>query len=227
MRSVKPCRSSASRVDATGDLCVSHFDPWSDDLPRTDGLKRSGLEVNDVIDQLLSIYEGRAHRQYGLSSLSQRAHALQAACLARTQRLPQNLVVACLLHDIGHMVHGLGEHPAAECIDDRHEQIGADWLASYFGPQVTEPVRLHVEAKRYLCAVESGYLLKLSQDSIQSLVLQGGAMSDTEVAAFRATRGWEDAVVVRRIDDLAKDPDRHPPDFADFVKEVNATLRRS
>lgn len=177
-------------------------------------------EKNPMLDELFAIYEGRAHRQYGLSLINQRAHALQSADLAREQGLPPRLVVACLLHDIGHMVHELGEHPAAKGVDDHHEQLGADWLSRYFGPEVTEPVRLHVQAKRYLCAVEPDYLSKLSKDSIESLALQGGPMSDTEVAAFRMTEGWKDALQVRRIDELAKDPDRRPPDFIDFAPEV-------
>jgi len=169
---------------------------------------------------LASIYEDRARRPYGLSSVNQRAHALQSASLAREHGLPAHLVVACLLHDVGHMIHSLGMHPAAQGLDDCHEELGANWLGQFFGRAVTEPVRLHVQAKRFLCATDPTYFSRLSGDSVESLALQGGAMSDTEVAAFRLTEGWQDAVWLRRIDDCAKDPNAVTPGFADFASEI-------
>jgi predicted HD phosphohydrolase len=89
-------------------------------------------------------------------------------------------VLACLLHDVGHMIHQLGDNPAARGVDDGHEQLGADWLAERFGAEVSEPVRLHVAAKRYLCTVEPDYLGKLAPDSVRSLELQGGLMCADE-----------------------------------------------
>ena len=108
-------------------------------------------------EDLRRVYAGRATRRYGLSAVSQLQHALQAAAQAEQAGEPAALIVAALLHDVGHMIHELGEDPAARGIDDRHEAIGADWLARHFGPAVAEPVRLHVPAKRYLCAVEGDY----------------------------------------------------------------------
>ena len=105
--------------------------------------------------ELLDIFVGRATRRYGLSAVNQLQHALQAAALAEADNAPPATVLACLLHDVGHMIHALGENPAGRGIDDVHEELGADWLAERFGPEVSEPVRLHVAAKRYLCAVES------------------------------------------------------------------------
>ena len=154
-----------------------------------------------TLDTLTSIYDGRATGQYGLTLINQRAHAVQSAHHARAQGLPASLVVAALLHDIGHMVHDLGDHPAALGTDDQHENIGADWLKRYFGPDVTEPIRLHVAAKRYLCTVEPDYFEKLSDDSIESLSLQGGRMTEKEVAAFMQEPYREGAVALRRIDE--------------------------
>ena len=136
--------------------------------------------------ELLDIFVGRATRRYGLSAINQLQHALQAAALAEADGAPPATVLASLLHDVGHMIHHLGEDPAARGVDDVHEELGARWLAERFGPEVSEPVRLHVAAKRYLCAVESDYFGKLSPDSVRSLGLQGGPMSADEVEAVPA-----------------------------------------
>lgn len=174
--------------------------------------------------KLEAIYDVKAHGAYGLSRINQLMHAVQSGALARARGLPPSLVVACLLHDIGHMVHDLGEHPAAAGIDDRHEDLGADWLAPYFPPAVTEPVRLHVAAKRYLCATERRYVDALSPDSIESLALQGGPLSTDEVRRFEELLFWQDAVTLRRIDELAKDPEGPMPPFASFRQEIEHFL---
>jgi predicted HD phosphohydrolase len=178
-----------------------------------------------VLAELESIYEGRAKRRYGLSAVDQRTHALQSGAHARTLRLSAPMIVAALLHDIGHMVHELGEDPAARGVDDRHEDRGADWLARHFGAAVVQPVRLHVAAKRYLCTVAPAYAASLSADSVRSLALQGGPMDSREVLVFQAMPGWRDAVVLRRIDDLAKDPSGPTPAFASFRGEIIRALR--
>jgi [1-hydroxy-2-(trimethylamino)ethyl]phosphonate dioxygenase len=180
--------------------------------------------AKQALDALGEIYETKAHGQYGLSQVTQRAHALQSAMLARQRGLPSHLVVACLLHDIGHMIHQLGAHPAAEGVDDFHEELGANWLGQFFGKSVTEPVRLHVHAKRFLCATEQHYLSGLSEDSIESLILQGGPMSDTEIAAFKMTERWHDAVSLRRIDEVAKQRGVVTPEFIDFSGDIIACV---
>lgn len=176
----------------------------------------------DIREQLLSIYGARATRRYGLASVNQLQHALQSAVRAEAQGHPPSLIVAALLHDIGHMIHDLGEDPSADGIDDRHEWRGAEWLAERFVAAVAEPVRLHVSAKRYLCAVEPGYFDRLSSDSIRTLALQGGPMSAAEVAEFRAEPSMADAVALRRIDESAKDPLATTPPFEHFLSYVDA-----
>jgi [1-hydroxy-2-(trimethylamino)ethyl]phosphonate dioxygenase len=114
------------------------------------------------------------------------------------------LIAAALLHDIGHLLHKLPEDIADREIDGRHERVGAMWLTRYFPAPVTEPIRLHVEAKRYLCAMDSGYLRKLSAASIQSLALQGGPMSDEELQEFEASPYAGESLRLRQWDDLAK-----------------------
>src|SRR6266852_9367277 len=132
--------------------------------------------------ELLDIFVGRATRRYGLSAINQLQHALQAAALAEADNCSPSTVLASLLHDVGHMVHTLGEDPAGRGIDDGHEELGAKWLAERFGPAVSEPVRLHVAAKRYLCAVEPDYFGCLSEASKHSLTMQGGPMTAEEAA---------------------------------------------
>ncbi|MBV8190997.1 MAG: metal-dependent phosphohydrolase [Alphaproteobacteria bacterium] len=175
--------------------------------------------------ELLEVFQGRATRRYGLSAVSQLQHALQAAALAEAGGAPPATVLASLLHDVGHMIHDLGEDPAGRGIDDVHEERGARWLAERFGPDVSEPVRLHVAAKRYLCAVEPDYFGKLSADSVRSLGLQGGPMSADEVEAFRKIPQYAEAVRLRRYDDAAKDPQASTHDFDHFLRHVPACRR--
>ncbi len=173
-----------------------------------------------ISDDLLDIYVGRATGGYGLASVNQLQHALQAATLSEKAGDPPSLIVAALLHDVGHMIHDLGENPASAGIDDRHEDAGAEWLAAWFPPAVVEPVRLHVAAKRYLCAVEPSYFGTLSRDSIRSLALQGGPMSTDEVAGFDRLEWAEGATKLRRYDEAAKDPAARTRSFEYFLRYV-------
>lgn len=181
--------------------------------------------AEDVVATIRELLERRADGAYGLHDVTQRQHALQSAWLAERGGHPSALVAAALMHDIGHLVHDLGENPAAEGIDDRHEEVGHAWLARHFGPEVTEPVRLHVAAKRYLCATEAGYVAKLSPDSVLSLSLQGGTMSAEEVAAFEALPHHREAVQLRRYDEEAKVKDLETPPVAHFMPHVARCLR--
>lgn len=174
---------------------------------------------------LLDIYTGRATRRYGLSGVNQLQHALQAASLAEADGASPATVLASLLHDVGHMIHQLGDNPAGRGIDDVHEDLGGDWLARHFTPEVSEPVRLHVAAKRYLCTVEPDYFGKLSADSVRSLELQGGRMSADELASFRGKPHHAEAVRLRRYDEGAKDPLAATADFDHFLRHVEACRR--
>lgn len=179
----------------------------------------------DPVAELAALIDGKGERPYGLAHINQRAHALQAAWLAEQAGHDSALITACLLHDIGHMVHDLGENPAEDGVDDRHEELGQVYLQRHFGPEVTEPVRLHVAAKRYLCAAEPGYFAKLSRDSVVSLALQGGPMSAGEAAAFIAQPHAEAAVALRRFDEGAKVKDLPTPGVEHFLPHLRACLR--
>lgn len=174
--------------------------------------------------RLSEIFEGRGQARYGLEDISQLQHALQSAALAEEQGESPAMVLAALLHDIGHMVHAWGENPAGEGRDDRHEILGAKWLSARLPRAVTEPIRLHVAAKRYLCAAEPDYAARLAPDSVLSLGLQGGPMRADEIAAFRATPFADDAVRLRRLDEAAKDPARVTPPFAHFLRHLAAVM---
>jgi predicted HD phosphohydrolase len=145
-------------------------------------------------------------------------HMLQAGALAEAAGAEPALVAAALLHDIGHLVVGKAE-------EDRHGESGARWLSQWFGAAVTEPVRLHVPAKRYLCAADAGYFGLLSAESVRTLSLQGGPMTAAEVTAFEALPHARDAAAVRRWDDQAKDPAVTPPRFAHFAPLLEALVR--
>lgn len=183
--------------------------------------------MRDILDEIRSIYEQRATRRYGLSAVNQQQHALQSAALAEHQGEPTALIVAALVHDVGHMVHGLGEDPAEQGIDDRHEELGAHWLQSRFGADVVEPVRLHVPAKRYLCATDATYFSRLAPDSVQSLALQGGVMTSEEVRTFESLPYAQAAVRLRLIDDAAKNPNARTPPVGHFMRYVDEVLQAS
>jgi [1-hydroxy-2-(trimethylamino)ethyl]phosphonate dioxygenase len=181
--------------------------------------------AQDQVARLAELLEGKGSHRYGLSDVNQLQHALQAALLAEQSGCEAALVTAALLHDIGHMVHDLGENPAEDGVDDRHEEVGRAYLAALFGPEVTEPVRLHVPAKRYLCATEPDYFAKLSADSVLSLKLQGGPMSADEGTAFRTSPHAEAAVQLRRFDEGAKVAGLATPPVAHFLPYLRACLR--
>jgi phosphonate degradation associated HDIG domain protein len=182
--------------------------------------------MDQLAARLLDLYGTKATRRYGLSQVNQLQHALQGAAMAQAAGEPDAMVVATLLHDIGHMVHALGEDPARVGIDDRHEVLSAEWLSDFFGPQVTEPVRLHVQAKRYLCAIDPDYFSLLSDDSVRSLALQGGPMTPAEAQAFRQLEASDQAVRLRQYDDRAKDPQAVTPPFEHFLAVIDRVRLR-
>jgi [1-hydroxy-2-(trimethylamino)ethyl]phosphonate dioxygenase len=178
----------------------------------------------EPIDQIFECLERRGGGGYGDDRVTQLEHALQCAWLAQAEGATATLVTAALLHDIGHLVHDLGEAAAARGVDDRHEFIGRKWLSQWFTEAVTEPVRLHVNAKRYLTATDAEYFATLSAGSVRSLELQGGPFPTELAAAFIALPYAADAVRLRRWDERAKVPRKPTPDLAHFRRQVQASL---
>ncbi len=179
----------------------------------------------DQVEEILRLFQTRGRDAYLGEPVSQAEHALQSAHLAVLEGAPDSLVVAALLHDVGHLLHDLGDDAADRGIDDRHERSGAAWLAKTFGPEVAEPARLHVDAKRYLCAVEPSYLEGLSPGSKLSLALQGGPMTPEEVEHFESNPHHLDAVRLRRWDDQAKIPGLKVPGLEKYTDQLTANLR--
>jgi len=176
-------------------------------------------------DRIMEILEMNGAAQYGDEAVSQLQHALQCAHLAECSGAPDSLVVAALLHDIGHLIHKLGEDAAARGIDDRHEALGRKYLARWFGEDVTAPIGLHVDAKRWLCAADPAYFDTLSPASVRSLELQGGPFSEAEAAAFIAQPHAQDALAVRRWDEQAKDPGALTPGLERYRRCIEASIR--
>lgn len=178
-----------------------------------------------IIDQLFQLFTAQGQRAYFGESVSETEHALQTAHLAEQAGADDILIVAALLHDVGHLLHGLPEDIAGQGIDGRHEESGSEWLMKHYGPEVVDPVRLHVAAKRYLCAIEPGYLADLSPASLQSLKLQGGPMTQDEMKMFEREPHFKSALAVRRWDDIAKIPGLVVPGLEYYRPLLYAALR--
>lgn len=169
------------------------------------------------VKEILDLFTERGQSQYGGEAVTQLEHALQAATLAEQAHASPTLIVAALLHDVGHLLHDLPDDAPDRGTDDHHEKSGCHYLSKYFLPAVVEPVRLHVDAKRYLCAVDAEYLTKLSQPSIVSLDLQGGPMTAPEIDEFHENPFVDDAIRLRLWDDAAKDPEFVTPALTHFA----------
>ncbi|MCY7300859.1 MAG: HD domain-containing protein [Ilumatobacteraceae bacterium] len=181
-----------------------------------------------IVDQIIAVFDQRGGEAYLGEKVSMRDHMLQAASNAERSGASNEVVVAALLHDIGHLVNGVadeqrGDPGELEQVDFAHEEAGAQWLSAGFGPAVTEPVRLHVAAKRYLCAVEPTYFAALSPASVHTLGLQGGPMDAGEVAAFAVGPHADATVALRRFDDAGKREGDHTPDLDHFLPLLHAT----
>lgn len=172
----------------------------------------------------------RMFRQYGSGAylgepISLTEHMLQSASAAEREGAEPHLVVAALLHDYGHFIHEYEQDAAEHGIDTQHEDVGHAFLAAHFGPSIAEPIRMHVAAKRYLCASDPSYLDALSPASLLSLELQGGPYSEAEAAAFRRSPYAEDAVRLRRWDDAGKVAGLETPELEHYRPILEAHLR--
>ena len=177
-----------------------------------------------IVDEIFDLFARLGQGRYG-EDVSLERHMLQAAAMAQSLGAPGALVVAALLHDIGYFLHPGAEASVAEAHNFEHEALGAAWLSRAFGDGVTQPIALHVEAKRYLCAVEPGYFDRLSDMSRHTLMNQGGIMSRGEAAAFEKVPAFEAALLLRRCDDRGKDVGTRTPSLADYRALMVEALR--
>ncbi len=167
------------------------------------------------LDDIEQLYFSRGGLHYG-EGVTQIEHALQCAELAQAQGASESLIVAALLHDIGHLFEK-EEDVADGKFDGRHEAAGAKVLAGLFPESVWRPVALHVTAKRYLCFMEPQYWVGLSEASKKSLELQGGPFTQEQARAFERASYWQEAVLLRRFDDMGKQDEISGRCFADFL----------
>jgi phosphonate degradation associated HDIG domain protein len=175
-----------------------------------------------VIDDITRLYREKGGRAYEGEGVTQLEHALQSAELAEREGAPPALVCAALLHDLGHLLNDRGETPTLRGIDDLHQYAALPFLRPLFPEVVLAPIRLHVDAKRFLCATRRGYHDRLSEDSKRSLQLQGGVFSAVDAEAFIRQPYANEAVSVRLWDDAAKIRGAATPDLAHFEAALRA-----
>lgn len=173
-----------------------------------------GLRLSDI-ERLFREHGGIEYSGEGVTQLE---HALQCAQQAEEDGAPPALVTAALLHDLGHLLNRQGDTPSARGIDDQHQYFAIPFLRPIFGAAVAEPIRLHVDAKRALCALEPEYYEALSGDSKRSLTLQGGIFARDALEAFLAKPFAQEAMRVRRWDDAAKAPGTATPPLAHYLR---------
>jgi phosphonate degradation associated HDIG domain protein len=180
-----------------------------------------GLQLDDIP----YLFERHGTIAYDGDGVTQLEHVLQAATLAEREGAGDLLITATLLHDLGHLLNLQGDTPSAHGIDDQHQYFAIPFLRLLFPDAVVEPIRLHVDAKRALCALEPAYYDALSEDSKRSLALQGGPFSADETQAFVAKPFARDAMRLRRWDDAAKKPGTPTPSLGHYLDIVARCAR--
>jgi [1-hydroxy-2-(trimethylamino)ethyl]phosphonate dioxygenase len=181
--------------------------------------------MNELIERIEHLFNRHGGVHYGPEPVTLIQHSMQCAEAMRAITADDNQIVAAGLHDIGHLlVLEDGQHYAGG--GDAHESIGAEMLAPYLPGAVVEPIRWHVEAKRYLVATDPVYESQLSPGSIASLEQQGGPMSEAEAQTFRSTAAFDTAVRLRRLDEGAKNPAAPGMPFTDFLAYVERVTSR-
>lgn len=173
-----------------------------------------------TLDSIERLYRERGDEQYSGEPVTQIEHALQCATLAEAEGADDELVTAAFLHDLGHLLHDLGESPTLRGIDDVHQYRALPFLRGVFGERILNAIAMHVDAKRYLCATRVGYYAGLSEDSRRSLKLQGGAFDAEEAQAFIVKPGANEAVRVRLWDDLGKVAGQTTPGIEHFIERM-------
>ncbi|KVO28633.1 phosphonate degradation HD-domain oxygenase [Burkholderia ubonensis] len=180
-----------------------------------------------TLEEIRSLYQEHGHVAYSGEPVTQLEHALQSGLLAEDAGADDALVAAAFLHDLGHLLNRQGETPSARGIDDLHQYYVLPFLRPLLPDAVLEPIRLHVDAKRCLCRTDAGYFESLSPDSVRSLALQGGVFSEEAAAAFLRRPFAEDALRLRRWDDMAKVEGRATPDLDHYMEIVARQMRRA
>ena len=184
------------------------------------------LDATTIVPFLADIFERRGAEEYLGEPVTMAEHMLQGAWFAEQEGASDELVAAALLHDVGHFTSEFGAYSPDDTEDKHHDDAGAEVLAPFFPKVVTECVRLHVAAKRYLCATDPSYDAKLSPASRHTLSLQGGPMNATEIAEFRSSPFYKEAVRVRLWDEAGKVAGLQTRDFRDYAPLLQRVVDR-
>ena len=184
------------------------------------------LTKDTIVPFLAKVFDTRGAEEYLGEPVTIGQHMLQGATLAEQAGHPEEIIVAALLHDIGHFTGSFGTFTMEDTEDRFHEEEGARLLERFFPPVITDCIRYHVAAKRYLCATRPDYYARLSTASIHSLNLQGGPMTKAEAADFARNPNLQAIIAVRYLDEAGKRPDMETPDFAHFAPMVQRMVDR-
>ena len=182
------------------------------------------LTPSNIVAFIGDIFERCGDAEYLGEPVTMAQHMLQGATIAENNKMDEDIIVAALLHDIGHFTSEFGTFSINDTQDRFHEEAGAKVLEEFFPSLITDCVRYHVAAKRYLCATKPAYFNRLSTASIHSLNLQGGPMNNDEVKAFEENPNLAKIIQVRYLDEAAKDPDMETPDYWHFAPMVQRVV---
>ncbi len=186
------------------------------------------MNCRPVTNKIIEIFLQQGNKRYGVEPVTQLQHALQSATLANQESGDSQLTVSALLHDIGHIMDDADISQTLEQnLHDHHEHKAFHWILRNFGSRVADPVRLHVDAKRYLCTVEPDYIRCLSETSVKSFYDQGGPMSFDEKLEFESERYYKEAIRLRRWDDKAKDPNKETMNISFFIPFIEDCLLKN
>lgn len=178
------------------------------------------LNGDTIVDFIGSIFDRRGGEEYLGEPVNMGQHMLQGATIAEQQGQPEEIIIGALLHDIGHFTSEFGTFTIEDTEDRHHEDAGAKVLERFFPKVITDCVRYHVAAKRYLCATKPEYFERLSEASIHSLHLQGGPLNHMEVVEFEKNPNLDQIIAVRYLDDAGKHAGMETPDYWYFAPMV-------
>ena len=183
------------------------------------------LSSQNIVNHIEDVFTRRGAESYLGEDITMAQHMLQAAQCAEKSGAEDSLIAAALLHDIGHFKNEIPETALAKGNNNFHEEAGANFLEDFFPLSVVEPIRQHVAAKRYLCAVKSDYLDLLSPASVHTLNLQGGPMNKEEVTEFEKNDYLEQCIQLRYWDEEGKDPEREHPPFSYYRALIESLVK--